>query len=340
MTTPDQGIARGPIRVAVAGSGRWGKNQVRVWHSLGHLRAICDTSEERRREATANYPDAFVTSEFDELLQGHSFDAVVIATPAETHVGLALKAISAGKHVLVEKPLALNLIDARRIHVAAEASDLVVGVGHVLEYHPAVQSLRQTVESGDLGKIRYLYSHRLNLGRVRSEENALWSFAPHDVALMLRVIGSLPTEVTCRGGAYIQPDIADVTLMSMSFPSNVMAHLFVSWLHPFKVQRFVVVGSEQMATFDDTAPWSEKLVLYPHSIEMSAGRPPIARSAEAVPVDLVPDEPLKKECEHFIKAIEEKTRPLTDTTSAVRVLQVLEAGSTSLAAGGAPVKIE
>jgi UDP-2-acetamido-3-amino-2,3-dideoxy-glucuronate N-acetyltransferase len=264
---------------------------------------------------------------------------VVIATPAVTHAALALDALDAGKDVLVEKPLAVAVADAEKVVDLAAARQRILMVGHVLEYHPAVEALRRLVEDGALGKILYLYSNRLNFGRVRTEENALWSFAPHDVALLLRLTGTLPQEVSCRGGSYLQDGIADTTLLSLTFPNNVLAHVFVSWLHPFKEQRFVVVGDQQMAVFDDTAPWPEKLLLFPHQVDWLGGRIPVARKAEAIRVPVEESEPLRLECEGFVEAIERREPPLTDGWSGLAVLQVLDAGGRSLLSSGAPVGV-
>jgi UDP-2-acetamido-3-amino-2,3-dideoxy-glucuronate N-acetyltransferase len=212
-------------------------------------------------------------------------------------------------------------------------------VGHVLEYHPGVQRLHQLVSEGALGRIQYIYSHRLNLGRIRTEENVLWSFAPHDVALLLRLLGTMPEEVICHGKAYLNSEIADVTLTILHFPNQVQAHIFVSWLHPFKEHRFVVVGDKQMAVFDDTKPWSEKLILYPHRIDWIKGQIPVAHTAEAVSVSLEEKEPLRVECEHFLECILTRKRPLTDGESALKVIKILDAAHKSLKQGGRVISL-
>jgi UDP-2-acetamido-3-amino-2,3-dideoxy-glucuronate N-acetyltransferase len=212
-------------------------------------------------------------------------------------------------------------------------------VGHVLEYHPAFLRLREFVAGGVLGKIRYMYSNRLNFGRVRTEENALWSFAPHDLALFLRLAGTAPEDVSCRGGSYLSKDVADVTLMSVAFPGGVQAHAFVSWLHPYKEQRFVVVGDRQMAAFDDLADWPAKLTLYPHTVTWQQGRVPVADRAEAVPVDIGSEPPLRAECRAFLDAMATRRPPLTDGRSGLAVLELLEAGQASLQQGGIPVRL-
>lgn len=323
------------IGMAVIGAGPWGRNHVRVWHELGNLRAVCDRSKDRLDELHVG-PDIETGTELNSMLARPDIQGVVVATPASTHAEIAIQALRAGKDVLVEKPMALTVEDARRIERVVREHDAIFGVGHVLEYHPAFVKLRELISEGALGEIRYLYSNRLNLGRVRIEENALWSFAPHDIALILRLLQQLPAEVTCRGGAYLNHDVADVTLMSMGFAGNVMSHVFVSWLHPFKAHRFVVVGSEQMADFDDTAGWEQKLRLFPHSVEFSEGELPTAHRAEARLVPLISSEPLRAECEAFRRSVARRVQPITDAESGVKVMRVLTAAQGSLAAGGSP----
>ncbi|MDQ1436730.1 MAG: UDP-2-acetamido-3-amino-2,3-dideoxy-glucuronate N-acetyltransferase [Acidimicrobiaceae bacterium] len=329
------------VRVAVVGAGGWGGNHVRAWSRLGHLRVVCDSDVARLDGARALAPDAQfdVSKSFDEVLGRDDIDAVVLATPAVTHAEMAVAALRAGKHVLVEKPLAVRLSDAEVVLAAAEESGRTLMVGHVLEYHPAVLKLRALVEEGALGRLRYIYSNRLNFGKVRTEENSLWSFAPHDLALCFRMVGSLPERVSCQGSSYLSAGVADVTLMAMVFPNGVQAHVFVSWLHPFKEQRFVVVGERQMAVFDDTAPWPEKLVLYPHEVNWRDGRVPEARKAEGTAVALGPAEPLLEECRAFALAVAGGGPVLTDGESALNVLRMLDAGERSMAAGGAPQSV-
>jgi UDP-2-acetamido-3-amino-2,3-dideoxy-glucuronate N-acetyltransferase len=338
MTVTKKMSAAGP-GVAVLGCGGWGMNHVRAWHDLGLLRVACDPDPGRAAAVRSEYPSVDVTSSPEAVWARDDVDAVVIATPAVTHATLALRAIAAGKHVLVEKPLAVSASEGVEVVRAAEAAGRLLMVGHVLEYHPAVLRLRELISDGVLGRILYLYSHRLNFGKVRTEESALWSFAPHDLALCHRIVGAPPVTVTCRGGEYLNSGVADVTMMGLSFPGNVQAHIFVSWLHPFKEHRFVVVGDRQMAVFDDTAPWPEKLRLYPHRVEWLQGRLPVAHRAESIAVDLEEDEPLLAECRHFAEAVASGTAVLTDGASGLAVLEVLDAGERSLRADGAPVSL-
>lgn len=320
------------VGVAVVGAGAWGQNHVRVWDSLRALRLVCDADASRVGAVGARYPSVPTTTSIDEVLRRDDVRGVVVASPAVTHYDLTLRALQAGKDVLVEKPMAMSVSQAQHLRDEARHRGAVLAVGHVIEYHPAILELRRLIGEGELGELRYLYAHRLNLGRVRVEENALWSFAPHDVALILRLTGALPLQVTCTGGAYLSQDVADVTLMSMTFATGVMAHVFVSWLHPFKVHRFVVVGSHQMAVFDDTEPWSTKLLLYPHRFDVIEGEPPIARRAEANAIALEEREPLMVECEQFAHALVSRSQVLTDAQTGVDVLRVLEEAQASMVA--------
>ena len=326
--------------IAVVGAGAWGANHVRVWRELGALRAIADVNPERVAAWRTEMPDVAAFTDWRDAVMRPDVQGVVVATPAVTHAEIAMACMEAGKDVLVEKPLATATSEASKLVELAESCQAILMVGHVLEYHPAVLALRRLVADGELGKVLYLYSNRLNFGRVRTEENAMWSFAPHDVALLLRIIGNMPLAVAARGGEYLSEGVADVTLMSLDFPGPIAAHLFVSWLHPFKEHRFVVVGDRQMAVFDDTARWEEKLMLYPHRVDWLDGKVPVAHRAEATPVELEPNEPLEEECRQFLSAIDTRIRPLTDGESGVRVLAVLDAGQRSLDSGGKSVSLE
>ncbi|MDW8026704.1 MAG: Gfo/Idh/MocA family oxidoreductase, partial [Armatimonadota bacterium] len=255
---------------------------------------------ERLKEMKSLYPQVEVYSDFSFVISRNDIDAVIISTPAHTHFTLAKQALESGKDVLVEKPMTLTVVEGEQLVEIAQRHNRILMVGHVLEYHPAFRRLRELINDGSLGRIQYIYSHRLNLGQIRTEENVLWSFAPHDIALLLRLLGTMPEEVTCHGEAFLNHQVADVTLTTLRFPNRVMAHIFVSWLHPFKEHRFVVVGDKQMAVFDDTRPWSEKLTLYPHQINWVGGQIPVAYNAEAIRLTLEEKEPLKVECEHFL----------------------------------------
>jgi len=318
------------VNIGIVGCGAWGKNHVRIWSELGYLRVACDLDRNRLDALRAQYPSLETSSDIEAVLAREDISAVVIATPAPTHATLALQALEAGKDVLVEKPMALTVAEGERLVETAERLNRILMVGHVLEYHPAVKRLRQLIAESALGRIRYIYSNRLNMGRIRTEENALWSFAPHDVAIMLRLMGNGPDQIACYGGAYVNHGVADVTMTNLRFPGNVFGHIFVSWLHPFKEHRFVVVGDKQMAVFDDTLAWPEKLALYPHRVDWVGGQLPVAHKAEAALQPLEEAEPLRVECREFAECIVSRERPLTDGRSGLDVLRILAAAQESL----------
>jgi predicted dehydrogenase len=338
---PADAVVRQPRRsaptpqVVVAGCGYWGRNLVRVFSDLGALSGVCEPDEAGAELARHIAPAVPVVGAFETVLRDPAVEAVVIATPAETHTGLASRALAAGKHVFVEKPLALTYRDGLQLVRQASTAGLILMVGHILEYHPAIVELVKRLRAGELGTLQYLYSNRLNLGKVRREENILWSFAPHDIAVMLRLVGQTPFEVCATGGAYLQPNIADVTVTNLMFDRGVRGHIFVSWLHPYKEQRLVVLGSKRMAVFDDVSP-DRKLAIYDQGIDWVNGQPtPRKRAAEVVA--LPTDEPLKREAEHFLHAIVSGAPPLTDGQSGLEVLAVLQAAQRSLCTNGQPV---
>ncbi len=260
---------------------------------------------------------------------------VVIATPAETHYDLVEQALAAGKDVFVEKPLALTYEQGVHLVQLAEKHGRILMVGHVLEYHPGIRRLLTLIQQGELGKVRYIYSNRLSLGKIRREENILWSFAPHDVAVILRLMGNLPFQVIACGGSYVQPNIADVTVTNLLFDNGVRAHIYVSWLHPFKEQRLVVIGSKKMASFDDV---TKRLVLYDQRVEIREGQPvPIKGKGDEV--SFATDEPLRLECQAFLEAMTTRHPPVTDGYSGLRVLKVLQASQQSLVMNGEPVTL-
>jgi len=321
-------------QVAVIGCGYWGKNLVRNFHQLGALALVADATEAGRAKARELAPDASIADDIQAVLDS-DIEGVVIATPAETHYGLVKRALLAGKDVFVEKPMALTYEQGRELALLARKRQRILLVGHVLEYHPAIVKLLSMIEAGELGKVRYIYSNRLSLGKIRREENILWSFAPHDIAVILRLTGGMPFQVSATGGAYVQPNIADVTITNLLFDNGVRAHIFVSWLHPFKEQRLVVIGSKKMASFDDV---SKKLVLYDQRVEWQKGQPePIKGEGELV--DFPDAEPLKQECRAFLDAIITRKPPVTRGESGLRVLRVLQAAQRSLVTHGEPVRL-
>jgi UDP-2-acetamido-3-amino-2,3-dideoxy-glucuronate N-acetyltransferase len=316
--------------VAVVGVGYWGKNLVRNFHNLGALTVLCDVNESVEADFLPRYPGVRFCREFDNVLTDASVSAVVLATPAASHYKMAKAALEAGKDVLVEKPLAIKVEHGEELTRMAESKGRILMVGHILRYHPAIRKLQELIQDGALGKINYLYSNRLNIGKIRTEENILWSFAPHDISVMLSLLGEMPARVTCRGDASVSREVFDVTLSHFDFPSGVQAHIFVSWLHPVKEQRLVVVGSEKMAVFDDAA--EHKLVLYPHKVEWR-NRIPTAVKADGEIVELEESEPLKTECQHFLDCVKSRTTPISGGAEGLRVLRVLDACQRALSEG-------
>ena len=309
-------------KVACVGGGYWGKNLIRNFHALGALSSICEIDAGRRQQFQGDYPGVRLTADFSEVLADPEIAGVAIATPAETHGKLVRQALSAGKDVFVEKPLSLSVEEGRSLLALASEQQRILMVGHLLWYHPAVLKLKQLVEEGELGRIRYIYSNRLNLGMIRREENILWSFAPHDISVILGLIGEMPHHVEAQGGNYLHDRIADVTVSLLSFPSGIKAHVFVSWLHPYKEQKLIVVGERQMAVFDDVAD-EHKLVLYPHVI-LWKGQTPVPNKAKGRPVAIEKNEPLRAECEQFLESVRTRMAPRTDGAEGLRVLTVLQ----------------
>ena len=324
-------------QVAVIGCGYWGKNLVRNFAQLRALRWICDANEDLLAAQAQLYPGVRLTNQLEDVLNDSETDALVIATPAALHYAQAKAAILSGKDLFVEKPLALWYREGQELIELAETHQAILMVGHILEYHPAVTLLKEIVQRGELGRIWYIYSNRLNLGKVRQEENILWSFAPHDISVITSLVDAQPNTVSASGGSYLQSGIADVTVTNLLFDEGVQGHIFVSWLHPYKEQKLVVIGDRKMAVFDDTVR-EGKLKIYDKGIEWRAGAPVPRQTAETT-LFLEEVEPLRLECEHFLHCIQERQRPVTDGQSALRVLKVLEASQLSLERGGVPVAV-
>ena len=325
-------------KIALVGCGYWGKNLCRNFHELGVLAQVVDASENGQSNARSIAPKVAVTSNFEEVLNNPEIKGIALATPAETHCDLAVQAMEKGKDVFVEKPMALSIVEAKKMQAVAFQTNKVLMVGHLLEYHPAVLKLRELIDSEELGKINYIYSNRLNFGKVRTEENALWSFAPHDVAVILRLMGQAPVEVSACGGSYLTNGIADTTLSNLRFENESRAHIFVSWLHPFKEQRLVIVGDKKMAIFNDVAPFGEKLQLYPQNVEFD-GPIPILKKEDTEFVEHANTEPLREECNHFLDCIQSRNQPLTNAQSGIDVLKVLHACQQSIDQNGVPVSL-
>jgi len=331
------------LRLGVVGAGAWGKNHVRTAATLAdaELAAVCDTDPKVRERVARQYPGVHVTGDVGDLLG--RVDAVIVAAPAATHAPLALQCVEAGKPCLVEKPFALTVRDAEQVARAAAAREVPLAAGHLLLFHPAVERLRTLVQGGDLGRIYYLYGLRVNLGQVRADENALWSFGPHDVSVALYLLGEGPTRVAAQGRSYLQPKVEDVVFLTMEFASGVLAHVQLSWLDPHKERKLTVVGARQMVVFDDMEP-REKLRIYDKGVD----RPPeyasygesLAIREGDIFIPRVPNvEPLAAELAHFVRVARGVEPPRAGAEDGVRVVRVLEAASRSLAAGGAPVTL-
>jgi len=324
--------------VALIGLGYWGKNVLRNLYELGVLHTVCDSNLNTLEERKERFPDVNYTDSPEDVAANKEIKAVAIATPAVTHYEFAKLFLKAGKDVFVEKPLALTVSEGKEIVETAKKEKRILMIGHILQYHPAVNKLRNMISKGELGKIRYVYSNRLNIGKLRTEENILWSFAPHDISVLLMLIGEEPVSVSVFGGDYINKGIDDVTLTTLEFKNGVKGHVFVSWLHPYKEQKLIVVGTKAMVVFDDVS--KEKLFYYPHSIEWKEGKIPVAQKADFKVIPIEEGEPLKLELEHFTDCIIKRKTPKTDGEEGLRVLKVLEEAGRKLSNKGSTMSKE
>ena len=319
-------------------AGRWGFNWVRTLATLPNaaLRWCCDVSPASLDKVRAAFPQVQTTSALDELLADPVLDAVVIATIAPTHYDVARRALLAGKHVLVEKPMTLTSADAHALTALARQQRRVLMVGHLLEYHPVVRRIRRMIDDGELGEVSYLVSERLNLGTIRADENAWWSLAPHDISVANRLFGAAPVSVQCRGQCVVRPGIEDVVFATLEYPGGRLAQFHVSWLDPHKSRALTVVGTRKMVVFDDTA--AQKLVVHDKGFARADDTVVLRQGGTDVPpVDAV--EPLACEAQHFIDCIQHGHRPISDGESGALVVAVLEHGQRSLANGGQVVAI-
>lgn len=311
-----------PRFIGLIGLGYWGQNLLRNFYELGILHTACDTSISVIEDRKQKYPKVRYTQSINEIFSSPEIIAVAIAAPAVAHYDLAKRAILAGKDVFVEKPLSLTVKQGEEIVALAKAHKRILMVGHILQYHPAIVKLKSMIQAGELGRIRYIYSNRLNIGKLRIEENILWSFAPHDISVILMLLGEEPVRVHAFGGDYVNTGVNDVTLTELEFINGVKGHVFVSWLHPFKEQKLVVVGSKGMVVFDDVS--KEKLFFYPHTIKWKDGKIPVAQKAEHRLIPFEAGEPLKLELQHFAECVASRAKPRTDGEEGLRVLKILE----------------
>ena len=321
--------------LALIGAGYWGKNLARNFLNLGSLHTICDANPATLASYGAEYAGVNKVATFETIVSDTAIRKVAIAAPAAAHYQLVRRSLEAGKDVYVEKPLCLELHEAAEVVKLAEKLGRVLMVGHLLQYHPCVRRLLELVTQGVLGKLQYISSNRLNLGKIRHEENSLWSFAPHDLSVILALAGGrLPEQVRCTGGAYLNEGVADTTMTTLRFPGGVRAHVYVSWLNPFKEQKLTVVGSNGMIVFDDTRAWKEKLLLFRDYLTWNGGQVPQPSKAVGELVEVGEAEPLREECAHFLACCKDRVTPRTDGAEGLRVLQVLAAAQESLNAGG------
>lgn len=332
-----------PTRIGLIGYGYWGPNLARNFHALAnaHLVAVAD-ADARRLDEPARLYNARTYADWRELIADPTLDAVAISTPARTHFEIARAALERGKHVLVEKPLAMTSAEARELIALAQKNKGVLMAGHTFEYNPVVWKIRELVESHAIGDIYYIYSNRVNLGRVQQDINALWSFAPHDISILLYVLGAMPLELSARGGMYLNEHIEDVVFVTLTFPHKVLAHIHVSWLDPAKVRQMTIVGSQKMVVYDDVDAEARLRIydkgVYRHGADYGEYQLKVHSGDISIPrIEMT--EPLHNECAHFVECIRENKTPRTDGESGLRVIRVLEAAQESLAKNGTTVKI-
>jgi predicted dehydrogenase len=335
-----------PVNIGQIGLGAWGRNLLRTFYNIpeARLKLGCDVNAERLSKIGGKFPGVNWTKDYSELVSDSELDAIVIATPPADHFQLAVKALEAGKDVFVEKPLVLNVDDGKKLIDLAEKNQRVLMVGHIMEYHPASLKLKEYIASGKLGRIYYLYSSRINLGKVRDIENSLWSFAPHDISLIMFLLEKTPVSVTSTGASYLQKNIEDVSFLTLHFDDRTMAHIHVSWLDPHKERKLTIVGSKMMAVFDDTES-TEKIRLYDKGVDTKLdyntyGEYLSLRMGDIVIPKVDTSEPLMAECLHFIDCVKNRTQPISDGKDGLRVLTVLTAAQKSMEQGGAPVDIK
>lgn len=314
--------------IALIGLGSWGTN---IFNNLCELKAIhtaCDLNSKTIHKNKKYHPSINYTASFSAVLKDPDIKAIVIATPASTHYEYARRALLVNKDVFVEKPLALSVMDGEELVKIADSKKKILMVGHILRYHPAIIKLKEFISSGKIGKIQYIYSNRLNIGKFRVEEDILWSFAPHDISVILMLLEDEPMDVKAFGGDYLNKGVYDTTLTTLKFKNGVKSHIFVSWLHPFKEQKLIVIGAKGMIVFDDLS--DKKLLLFRHKIRWGNNNIPVARKAECREIICENKEPLKKELKHFLRCILIREKPLTDGIEGVKVLKIIEKAEKSL----------
>jgi predicted dehydrogenase len=333
------------ITIGMIGLGYWGPNLLRNFNQLPDCRVkvCCDLDPQSLNRAKQQYPRLTITENYKNLISDSELDAIVIVTPAKTHHAFVKEALLHGKHVFVEKPMTLKVEHAEELVQLSEAEDRVLMVGHLMEYHPAVEKLKMLIQSGDLGEVYYLYSQRVNLGRIRHDENAMWSLAPHDFSVAMYLLGAEPLNVSARGASYLQEGIDDVVMVNLQFANSVMAHIQLSWLDPHKIRRTTIVGSKKMAVFDDMET-TEMVKIYDKGVTnnsdyASYGEALSLRFGDVTLPYIKMEEPLKLECQHFLDSIIHNRKPRSDARDGLRVVRVLQAAQESRDRNGEPITV-
>ena len=312
--------------IAVVGCGYWGKNLVRNFSELEVLSSICDPDTEIANKYASQYN--VKNSSFIEIINDVNIKGVVLAVPAPLHAPMAIEAMNKGKHVFVEKPLAMNVTEAELMITTAKKNGVKLMVGHLLQYHPIFKTIRKIVNADEIGELNYIYSNRLSFGKIRTKEDIIWSFAPHDISMILSLAGQDPEFIITKSTSIIQKNIADTATIHMEFKSGLKSHISVSWLHPYKEHKLVVSGKSAILVFDDTKPWNEKLAIYPYEVVSSKGIINLKKS-DVKYLEVSEEEPLKNECQDFIDVVEKNIKPMTDGDEGLRVVKVLSAASKS-----------
>ena len=312
--------------IAVVGCGYWGKNLVRNFSELEVLSSICDPDTEIANKYAGQYN--VKNSSFIEIINDVNIKGVVLAVPAPLHAPMAIEAMNKGKHVFVEKPLAMNVTEAELMITTAKKNGVKLMVGHLLQYHPIFKTIRKIVNADEIGELNYIYSNRLSFGKIRTKEDIIWSFAPHDISMILSLAGQDPEFIITKSTSIIQKNIADTATIHMEFKSGLKSHISVSWLHPYKEHKLVVSGKSAILVFDDTKPWNEKLAIYPYEVVSSKGIINLKKS-DVKYLEVPEEEPLKNECQDFIDVVEKNIKPMTDGDEGLRVVKVLSAASKS-----------
>jgi predicted dehydrogenase len=312
--------------IAVVGCGHWGKNLIRNFYELGALASICDPNIEIAEQYSKQY--SVQNHSFSEIINDSNIGGVVLAVPAKHHAAMAIDAMKKGKHVFVEKPLAMNEAEATLMIKTAKENKVQLMVGHLLQYHPVFQKVKEIALDGEIGEINYVYSNRLSFGKVRTEEDVIWSFAPHDISMILSLANQEPEFITAHSTAMLQDNIADTATIHITFKSGLKSHISVSWLHPYKEQKLVVIGKKAMLVFEDTKPWNEKLFIQRYQAEINQGLLNLKKD-DLEFIKVFEDEPLKNECQHFINVVENDIKPLTNGHEGLQVLKVLTAATQS-----------